>query len=155
MFETGLYFDRKVSSSKLAGAFQRAYRLAPNQVVVIERADFERAPRRWFVDDMVVGLRTESIPGEFPLALDWFSRFTPDIRNVLTAIADDLDVVILTKAAEVNPLADDWLMVGPGGSVTVVRSNADAYAADDPAIILERASRELYVKVREASVATA
>jgi hypothetical protein len=79
----------------------------------------------------------------------------PNIRTVLMAIADDLDVVILTKAAEVNPLADDWLMVGPNGSVAVVQSDSDAYSADAPAIFLEPESRSVYEKLREPSVARA
>ena len=42
-------------------------------------------------------------------------------------------------------LADtEWLMISPDGSSAVVYADADAFGSEDPAIILEPASRAVY-----------
>lgn len=142
-FGTTILIDRNVPLDILAAAFQDAHGLERGQVHAAMEAEWEAAPSDRLPDGVAASLLTRSLAGEFPLAVDWVSRFTPDVRTVLTRVARTLDAVILTDLIEVNPLADTWYALGPGGTTAILR-NTDELWASEPVFHLDAQSRKAY-----------
>lgn len=146
--------DRPVTASLLTDALTVATGVAPDCVRVIRREDFERSPEPWFHDWVTVGIQISEFRGDFPLEVELISRVELDVRDLLTNVARELDVAILTDELDVNPLSDaEWLMITPDGSSTPVLADPDEFGRDEPAIILEPESRAIYDAKRAHPVA--
>lgn len=148
-FRTYFYFNREIAADRLTDAIAQACAIPSNEIHVATLADFEREPWAQVGDGTSVSVLTETIRGEFPFVVGWLSQGTPDVRETLAAIARDLDVVILTDAIEVDPFASDWYAIGPNGAA-VVHGSSDEFWSDDPAVILEPQSRNVYASLRTA-----
>ncbi len=148
MFATTIYLDKSIPIGQLAKAFAAATSIAPDQVVTMTRADFERSPRHWFNEEHRIGLQWWHERGDFPLAIEIVSRFNLDARTVLPYVAHDLGVAILTEPLDADLLDTGWRAIVPDGSSAIVFADADELDADDPAIILEPESRARYRALR-------
>lgn len=149
MFATTVYLDRFIPRGRLATAFAEATGVHVDAVRVITDEEFERLTGPWFLDSDLIGVKTSTVRGDFPFVIDMFSRPAPDLHAVLATLARLLDVTILTDNYGVNPLSDaEWMMVGPDGSSVAIIADPEEFGADNPAIVLEPASRAAYAALR-------
>ncbi len=148
MFATTIYLDRIIPPDQLAVIFAAAAGVEPNRVARITRGDFEQSPRHWFRDDHALGLQTWDEGGDFPFAVEFISRSTPNLRAVLDRAAHDLDVAILTDGLDADLFDTGWRVIMPDGSSAIVHADPDQLDGDDPAIVLEPDSRARYQALR-------
>jgi hypothetical protein len=156
MVVTDIYIDRVVADPDLAKAFAHAFDVAGTHVAVAEDDDLVAVARAWNNRTTEVLLRTSRMRGEFPEVIDLMVRgqMPRTFQRVLARAATRLRAAILTDEIVVDPFADsEWLLIAPDGTSTVVLSDAEKFASDDPAIILTAESRRVLERYRVAAPA--
>ncbi|CAN5833465.1 hypothetical protein BH20CHL3_BH20CHL3_09590 [soil metagenome] len=146
MYGTDIYLDQTSSTTDLASAFAQVLGVSTKRVVVMDQEDYEQLGSTWVNPKIAMVLRTASLRGDFPVALEIRLREdTPDLRTLLSGAARLLGASILTDELVVNPLfTSDWLMFTPDGDVIVIEADEEEFAADEPAIVLTPESRRVY-----------
>jgi hypothetical protein len=148
MFTTDLYLDHLMEQSELADAFAEAAGIWPNRVIVLPKEEVDRLGTLWEEGWPKFALRLSGMRGDFPVAIELIARsaaFEWTLRDSLSTLARKLGVSILTDELDVNPLfVSEWLMFAPDGASFQVEIDDEEFDAEEPAIILTPASRDLY-----------
>lgn len=150
MFATTIYLDKPIPLDRLAGAFASATDVSLDRVAAITRADFERSPRRWFIDGQAIGLQVWEERGDFPFAVEFLAREDVAFPTVIGQVTRELGVTALTDVFGVDPMSDTvWTMVTPDGTrTTVFTDNVDA-GDEEPDLVLHPLSRLIYEARRQ------
>lgn len=132
-----IYIDRVLPLPELTQAMTGVLAIPSDDVRAINQDEFERRPWHWFGDDVAVGMQVATIRGDFPQEVTVVSRLAMDIPQTVGALAHVLQATVLTDNFGVNPLVvSAWTMVFPSGEVQSVYTDAEAFSADDPSLIL-------------------
>ena len=158
MRSTYLYLHQSASDHDLANAFANAFGTMPTQVAVISESDTQALGQAWDDESTRIVLRRSRTAGDFPvsLLLDVDDRVTNDFLAAIMSASKRLDTAILTDEVGVEPAFDnEWLLVTPNGTMSVVSVDPDMLDADEPALVLTPESRRTYHSLTHRPLAAA